>query len=212
MNVEIFPKRFENWKKYMLFQQFALEEVNTKLNILNLEYQMIHTYNPIEHIISRVKNPESIIAKLRKRGYEPTIENAEKYLNDVAGIRIICAFSNDIYKIFELLEKQDDVKVIEVKDYIKEPKPNGYRSFHMVIEIPVFLTNEVKPMKVEIQIRTIAMDFWASLEHKIYYKDEIQVPKRVTDDLKNCADMIKELDKKMLEIKKEIDELHILQE
>lgn len=212
MNVEIFPKRFENWKKYMLFQQFALEEVNTKLNILNLEYQMIHTYNPIEHIISRVKNPESIIAKLRKRGYEPTVENAEKYLNDVAGIRIICAFTNDIYKIYELLRKQDDVNVIEVKDYIKEPKPNGYRSFHMVIEIPVFLTNEVKPMKVEIQIRTIAMDFWASLEHKIYYKDEIQVPKRVTNDLKNCADMIKELDKKMLEIKKEIDELHIIQE
>ena len=192
------------WKNQMLVYKFAMDEVNTKLEILNEEFQFIHNYNPIEHMKSRLKNPESMIAKLTRKNLDVTISNARAYIQDIAGIRIICAFTTDIYQIADLLSRQTDVKVLKVKDYIQHPKPNGYRSVHMLIMIPVFLTDRVEEVPVEIQIRTIAMDFWASLEHKIYYKFAKDVPKRITDQLKESATLIDDLDKRMLELNKEV--------
>ncbi|MCL6459465.1 MAG: GTP pyrophosphokinase family protein, partial [Gorillibacterium sp.] len=166
----------------------------------------IHNYNPIEHMKSRLKNPESIIAKLKRKNLDITIANARAHIHDIAGVRIICSFTTDIYQIAELLSRQTDVTVLRVKDYIQFPKPNGYRSVHMLIMIPVFLTDRVEQVPVEIQIRTIAMDFWASLEHKIYYKFEKAIPRRITDQLKESATLIDDLDKRMLALNKEVQE------
>lgn len=193
------------WKNLIMIYKFALMEITTKLNILNEEFEFFHLHNPIEHIKSRVKSMDSLKEKLIRKGYEVNIENAKKFINDIAGARIICSFTSDIYTIYELIKKQSDLKVVEVKDYIKNPKPNGYRSLHLLVEVPVFLTNRIEEVRVEIQIRTIAMDFWASLEHRIFYKFNKDVPKELTDQLKECADMIKHLDNKMLSIKKEVD-------
>jgi putative GTP pyrophosphokinase len=193
------------WKNLMLMYRFALKEIETKLNILNEEFQFIHLHNPIEHIKTRLKTSESITSKLIRRGFEVTLENAKQYINDIAGARIICSFTSDIYAIFELIIKHDDLRVIEVKDYIKDPKPNGYQSLHLVVEVPIILSGGMEKIKVEIQIRTIAMDFWASLEHKIFYKFNKSVPDEITNELKECAEMINHLDKKMLYIKNEIE-------
>ncbi|AOT73144.1 GTP pyrophosphokinase [Geosporobacter ferrireducens] len=195
-----------DWKNLILMNRFALKEIDTKLNILNEEFQFIHLHNPIEYIKSRVKTPESIIEKLKRKGYEPTIQNAKEYIYDIAGIRIICSFVSDIYLIYDLIQNQSDVKVIEVKDYIRNPKPNGYQSLHLIVEIPVFLSDRIEEAKVEIQIRTIAMDFWASLEHKIFYKFNKAVPGYITKQLKECADVITHLDNKMLFIKDELEQ------
>ena len=194
------------WKNMILIYRFALKEVETKLNILNEEFQFIHLHNPIEHIKSRIKSPESIISKLIRRNYEVSIENAKSYITDIAGIRIICSFTSDIYAIYDLIKKHSDIRVFEVKDYIQNPKPNGYQSLHLLLEIPVFLSDRTEQVKVEIQIRTIAMDFWASLEHKIFYKFNKVVPEEITNQLKECADMIAHLDDKMLYIKNEIEQ------
>jgi putative GTP pyrophosphokinase len=194
------------WKSLMLIYKFALDEINTKLKILNEEFQLIHSHNPIEHIKSRIKSPESIADKLMRKGYEVTLENAKEHIQDIAGIRIICSFISDIYDIYDMIANQTDVNVIKVKDYIKCPKPNGYQSLHLLVEIPVFLTDRIEHVMVEIQIRTIAMDFWASLEHKIYYKFHKEVPKNITDQLNECARVIAQLDSKMLNIKDEIEE------
>ncbi len=199
-------KMINEWKNWLLVYKFALDEVNTKLEILNEEFQFIHNYNPIEHMKSRLKSPESIISKLHRKGLEVSLENARDHIHDIAGIRIICSFTTDIYKIIDLLSRQSDVQVLKVKDYIKEPKPNGYRSAHLLILIPVFLTDRVEQVPVEIQIRTVAMDFWASLEHKIYYKFDSEVPRSITDQLKNSAELIDLLDKRMLAINEEVSE------
>tara|TARA_Y100000588_G_C14077620_1_gene848656 strand:+ start:280 stop:972 length:693 start_codon:yes stop_codon:yes gene_type:complete len=209
MYEEFATKEMKPWRDLLLVHKFAVEEVNTKLQILDEEFRSIHDYNPIEHIKSRVKKPPSIMDKLVRYGYEPTIENARKHIFDIAGIRVICAFTSDIYKVYDLLERQDDVKIIEVKDYIANPKDNGYKSMHVHVEIPVFLSSGVVPTRIEIQIRTIAMDFWASLEHKIYYKYRNKAPKKITDQLKVCANMITLLDDRMLDIKNEIQELDL---
>lgn len=194
------------WRDLLLVHKFAAEEVYLKLQILDEEFRSIHDYNPIEHIKYRVKKPNSIIDKLQRRGYEPTIENARKYIYDIAGIRIICAFTADIYKVYELIKNQDDLEVVEIKDYIASPKENGYMSLHVHVEVPVFLSSGAVKIRIEIQIRTIAMDFWASLEHKIYYKYRNQAPEHITRRLKICADMITTLDSRMLQIKEEISE------
>lgn len=194
----------DRWKKELLLYKFALDEVNTKLKILNEEMLFVHNYNPIEHLKSRLKTPESIMQKLERKNFEPTLDNAKQHIYDIAGIRIICSFTTDIYTIYEMLTQQDDVYVIEVKDYIKSPKPNGYRSLHLIIEIPVFLTDRVERVKVEIQIRTVAMDFWASLEHKIFYKFDKTVPTELTDQLRESAALVAHLDKQMLNINEEI--------
>lgn len=192
------------WSKTLLIYDSALKEINTKLEILNNEFKLKHQYNPIEHVSSRLKSPESISKKLQHKGLDVTIENVLKYINDVAGIRIICSFTSDIYKIAELVSKQSDVEVLKVKDYISSPKPNGYMSYHMIITVPIFLSNRVVNTKVEIQIRTIAMDFWASLEHKMYYKFEGNSPEHIRRELKECADIVSYLDRKMLSINEEI--------
>lgn len=197
-------KAINEWKNWLLVYKFALDEVNTKLEILNEEFQFIHNYNPIEHMKSRLKSPESIISKLGRKEMDVTMENARDHIHDIAGIRIICSFTTDIYRIIDLLSRQSDVEVLKVKDYIKHPKPNGYRSAHMLITIPVFLTDRVEQVPVEIQIRTVAMDFWASLEHKIYYKFDSEVPRSITDQLKDSAELIDLLDKRMLSINEEV--------
>jgi putative GTP pyrophosphokinase len=204
MDLPIFYNEEDEWKKVMLMYDSALKEVNTKLEILNNEFKLDHQYNPIEHITSRIKTPQSIAKKIRHNGRELTVENIVKYINDVAGIRIICSFTSDIYRIADLIAKQSDVQVLKVKDYIMCPKPNGYTSYHMIISVPIFLSDTMVNVKVEIQIRTIAMDFWASLEHKIYYKFEGNAPERISKELKECADVIAFLDHKMLTLNEEI--------
>ena len=194
----------DNWKEVILVYNSALKEIGTKLEILNDEFQHVHRYNPIEHIKSRIKTSESIVKKLKKNGYESTIENMVKYVNDIAGIRIICSFTTDIYRIAEMLANQNDVKVLAVKDYIKNPKPSGYKSYHMLVSVPIFLSDSVVDTKVEIQIRTIAMDFWASLEHKIYYKFEGNAPEYISRELRDCAAITSKLDAKMLSLNEAI--------
>lgn len=188
------------WKTNMFLYNAALKEVGTKIEILNEEFLNVHNYNPIEHIKSRVKSPESIVKKLKRNGYEVTIENMVKHLNDIAGIRIICSFTSDIYMIAEMISNQSDITVIQIKDYIANPKENGYKSYHLVVSVPIYLSDGPVDVKVEIQIRTIAMDFWASLEHKIYYKFEGNAPLSIWNDLKQCADIVEVLDGRMLSL------------
>ncbi|QKE75564.1 GTP pyrophosphokinase family protein [Arthrobacter citreus] len=196
------------WTNTLLIYKFALDEINTKIKILNEEFTLTHNHNPIEHVKSRLKKPESIMEKLERKGLELTNDNLEKYINDIAGVRISCSFISDIYMIYELLKQQDDIYIIEVKDYIKKPKSNGYKSFHMIIEIPIFLASETKRVKVEIQIRTVAMDFWASLEHKIFYKYNKKVPKEIIDSLNEASATVNSLDFKMERIRDQVEQLN----
>ena len=192
------------WERMQLIYDAALREINTKLETLNNEFKIKHQYNPIEHMTSRIKSPESIAKKMQHNGRELTVENIVRYINDVAGIRVICSFTSDIYRIAKLIAKQSDVTVLKVKDYIKNPKSNGYKSYHMIVSVPIFLADTMVNAKVEIQIRTIAMDFWASLEHKMYYKFEGNAPESIRKELKECADLVAFLDQKMLAINEEI--------
>lgn len=208
MQLPLYYNEEDEWNRALLLYDSVLREINTKLEILNNEFKQAHQYNPIEHITSRIKSPESIARKIRKKGLELTVENIVKYVNDVAGVRIICSFTSDIYRIASSISNQDDVTVLRVKDYIANPKPNGYMSYHMIVSIPIFLTNDVIDTKVEIQIRTIAMDFWASLEHKIYYKFEGKAPAGIRDELKECANIISFLDEKMLSINENVKHYH----
>lgn len=198
----------EEWNRALLMYDSVLKEISTKLEILNNEFKLAHQYNPIEHITSRLKSAESIARKVRLKGKELTVENILRYINDVAGVRIICSFTSDIYRIADAIAKQDDVTVLKVKDYIAHPKPNGYTSYHMIVSIPIFLSNDVIDTKCEIQIRTIAMDFWASLEHKIYYKFEGKAPDGIRDELRECANIISFLDQKMLSINEDVKNYH----
>lgn len=190
--------QIDTWNTSMFLYNSALKEIGTRIDILNDEFLNIHKYNPIEHVKSRIKTPESIVKKLKRNGYEVTIENMLRYINDIAGIRIICSFTSDIYRIADMIAGQSDINVLTIKDYIKEPKDNGYKSYHMIVSIPIFLSDKVVEAKVEIQIRTIAMDFWASLEHKIYYKFEGQAPDDIIDALRECSDIVSILDERML--------------
>lgn len=202
----------DSWKEVVLVYNSALREIGTKLEILNDEFQHVHQYNPIEHIKSRIKSPESIVKKLKKHGYESTVQNMVQYVNDIAGIRVICSFTSDIYRIAEMLINQNDIKVISVKDYILNPKPSGYKSYHLIVTVPIFLSDRIVDTKVEIQIRTVAMDFWASLEHKIHYKFEGNAPEHIKRELVECAAMVSELDAKMLSLNEEVQEMVIRQQ
>lgn len=204
-------KSLGEWKNTLLIYKFALDEINTKIKILNEEFTLNHDHNPIEHVKSRIKSPESIIQKLERKGLKLSQQNIEHYINDVAGVRISCSFISDIYKIYDLLRQQDDIYIIEVKDYIKNPKSNGYKSFHMIIEIPIFMATETKRVKVEIQIRTIAMDFWASLEHKIYYKYNKKVPNEIIESLNEASATVNALDYKMESIKNQMEQIKELE-
>ena len=194
----------ESWNTAMLMYNSALKEMGTKLEILNDEFQHVHQYNPIEYVKKRLKSPESIVKKLKRYGYETSIPNMMEYCNDIAGIRIVCSFTSDIYRLADMIGRQNDITVISIKDYIKNPKESGYKSYHMIVSLPIFLSDRVVDTKVEIQIRTIAMDFWASLEHKIYYKFEGNAPEYISSDLRACAEIVSRLDEKMLSLNEAI--------
>lgn len=203
------PRTGENvydWQNLMFLYNAAIKEVRTKLDIMNDEFQYIHQYNPIEYIKSRIKTPESIVKKLKRDGYESTIENMVEHVNDIAGIRIVCSFTSDIYRLAEMIGQQREFSILYIKDYIKHPKESGYRSYHMHVTVPIQTSNGVVRTKVEIQIRTMAMDFWASLEHKIYYKFEGDAPDYISRDLRACAGIVSDLDEKMLSLNEAIME------
>lgn len=191
--------------KLMLGYKFAMNDVLAKIEILQEEFKVIHEYSPIEHVASRIKHPKSILKKVNYKNLPLTIETIQDNLKDIAGIRIVCSFEEDLYKIADMLCMQRDIQLIEKKDYIKHPKDNGYRSLHLIMKVPVFLSTEEREVYVEIQLRTIAMDFWASLEHKIYYKYNHAVPEHIKRGLKEAADQATVLDKKMANLNKEIN-------
>jgi putative GTP pyrophosphokinase len=196
-----------SWNTVMLLYESAIKKFRTKVEILNDEFQQVHQYNPIEYIKTRVKTPESIVKKLKKNGYDVSIPSMIEHCNDIAGVRIVCSFTSDIYEIAEMIGRQTDVTVISIKDYIKNPKPSGYKSYHMLVKIPIYLSDKTVDTKVEIQIRTIGMDFWASLEHKINYKFEGNVPEDIRDELVACAQMVSKLDDRMLLLNQEVQSL-----
>ena len=198
----LIAKRAHEYAKLMAYYRCALMEVETKFKVLNEEFSLRLDRNPIENIKSRLKRPISIRNKLKKYGYPLTMQNIEEQLHDVAGIRVVCSFPSDVYTIAEALLNQDDVTLIRMKDYIKNPKPSGYRSLHLIIEIPIFLAKEKRMMKVEIQLRTIAMDCWASLEHQIHYKKDFNFTDAMAAELALCADLSAELDQRMETLRK----------
>ena len=196
---QILNEDIDSWETAMFLYNSALKEVGTKLDILNDEFVHIHKYNPIEYIKKRIKTPESIVKKLKRDNYEVTIENMVKYIKDIAGIRIVCSFTSDIYRLAEMIGKQNDLTVVSIKDYIKHPKASGYKSFHMQVSLPIFLSDRVVDTMVDIQIRTIAMDFWASLEHKLRYKKNIPAEQldELSRELYSCAENIASIDERM---------------
>ena len=189
----------------MMQYRCALMEVETKLNVLNAEFTMKNNRNPFESIKSRIKTPKSILEKLQRKGFEISVKGIEENLADVAGIRVICSFPDDIYATAKMLTDQDDIRVIQVKDYIINPKPNGYRSLHLILEVPIFLSNEKKNMKVEVQFRTIAMDFWASLEHKLKYKKNIENAEEISKEVQRCAEASSQLALRMQALRDRIE-------
>ena len=186
-------------QRLLCYYQCALMETETKFRVLNEEFSLRHERNPISTIQTRLKNPKSIIEKMRRRGFPLTIESMEENVFDIAGIRAVCSFVDDVYFVANCLRDQDDIKILQIKDYIKEPKDNGYRSLHMIIEIPIFLQAEKRFMKVEVQLRTIAMEFWANLDHKMRYKKNIDpaVEKKIENELLQCALLSADLDSRM---------------
>lgn len=200
-------KQAKPFLEQMMYHRCAIREVETKLRVLDEEFSVVADRNPIQSIKTRIKSPVSIADKLRRRGFDVTIENMVTQLNDIAGVRVICSFIEDIYKLAEMLLNQDDILLVEVKDYIQNPKPNGYRSLHLIVDVPIFLSNEKRHMRAEVQFRTIAMDFWASLEHQLKYKKKIENPEHIASELKKCADTITEVDIKMQEIRDMIEKI-----
>ncbi|MFX0539847.1 GTP pyrophosphokinase [Ornithinimicrobium sp. Y1847] len=192
------------FQRFLLEYEFGLREVETKIEILRDEFREIHDYNPIEHVTSRVKSPDSLLAKVARRGVPPNFEDMREQITDIAGVRVTCAFISDVYRLVELLTAQDDITVRCRKDYIAEPKPNGYQSLHAVVEVPVYMSTGRVDVPVEIQFRTIAMDFWASLEHKIHYKYASDVPPELLEELTDAARTAAELDSRMQRLHREL--------
>ncbi len=198
-------KQLKPFNKLMLEYHAAIMEVETRLKVLNEEFSQEYNRNPFESIKSRLKSPASIYEKLERKGYPVTVEGIRENLTDVAGLRVICSFPDYIYRMAKLFTRQDDIILLREKDYIKNPKPNGYRSLHLIVGVPVYLSNEKMHVKTEVQFRTIAMDFWASLEHKLKYKKNVDSADEIVDRLKECADSIEVLDYQMQEIRNKID-------
>ena len=188
----------------MAYYKCAIMEVETKFKVLNEQFSLEYDRNPIESIKTRVKSLDGIVRKVRRKNIPLTLSAIEQNINDIAGIRVVCSFPEDIYLLADCLLQQDDIRLIEQKDYIKHPKENGYRSLHLIVAVPIFLQNEKREMKVEVQLRTIAMDFWASLEHKIHYKFEGDAPENIKNELVECARMVSDLDARMLSLNEEI--------
>lgn len=210
-DAQTFVNNTAKFNDLMMMYRCTVREVRTKLEVLNDEFSVEYKRNPISFIKTRIKKPESILRKLNKLGYDFTAENIQEHLNDVAGIRVVCAFIDDIYTIAELLSSQDDITVIQIKDYIKNPKPNGYRSYHMIVEIPVFFSKGKTPMRAEIQIRTNGMDFWATLEHQLRYKkgiEEMDGYDQISDELTKTAHELISMDNEMQRIKNKIGRFH----
>lgn len=183
----------------------AIRSIRTKLEILDREFSIHYSSNPIHHVDSRLKSPQSIVEKLHRKGFPVTIESAEEHLFDIAGVRIICNYIDDIYRLADLITRQQDIELVEKCDYIRDPKPNGYRSLHLVVRVPVYLSDHTESVPVEIQIRTIAMDFWASLEHDLRYKaDKSKLPKGINEEMLDCSNKIAEIDLKMQDMYKRI--------
>ncbi|GLI08490.1 GTP pyrophosphokinase [Paenibacillus tyrfis] len=195
------------WKEMFLPYKFAMEQLSTTIRHINEEAMHVYNYNPIEHIKTRIKSPESIINKLQRKGLPISLVTARDHLNDIIGVRIICSFLSDIYDLYEILNNRHDMKIIECKDYIRNPKPNGYQSLHLIVEVPVLLSKGTQLVKAEIQLRTLGMDFWASLEHKIFYKYNKDIPDRLKQELLSAAHLTVELDAKMKAISDEIGHL-----
>lgn len=211
--VNVFDETTTNWieektkdiMKLMSYYRCAMMEIETKFKVLNEEYSLKSDRNPISSIKSRIKDMQSIRGKFQRRGIKMSLEALEKDINDIAGVRVICSFPGDVYEIAEAFLKQDDIRLLEMKDYIKNPKPNGYRSLHMIVEIPIFLSEEKKMMKVEIQLRTIAMDFWASLEHQLRYKKDVEFTDEMAHELMECANVSAKLDERMDNLRKSVE-------
>lgn len=205
---EALVQQISDYRQLMMMYNSAILEITTKLEILNDELSM-HQNTPIQFIKSRVKQPQSIVAKLKRLNKSINNDSIVSTLNDVAGIRVVCSFIDDVYKISEMLTKQDDIRVIEIKDYIKNPKANGYRSYHLIVEVPVYFSNKKQGVRVEIQIRTVAMDFWASLEHQFKYKEDVDLTNDLEKELKECAETIADTDKKMMAIRNKIHKSNV---
>ncbi len=190
----------DSFETAMFIYQSALIQMSSRIEVLNSELTQVYSYNPIEYVKSRLKSPESIVKKLRSDGHNVNIHDMLEYVNDIAGIRITCSFFSEIYFLADMLSHQDNLTVLSIKDYISHPKESGYKSYHMLLSLPVALADAVVPAKVELQLRTMAMDFWASLEHKIYYKYEGNAPDYFARELRECASIISKLDSKMMSL------------
>ncbi len=201
---EDIKEKSEPYIKLMSYYKCAMMEIETKFNVLNEEFSLQHDRNPISSIKCRLKSPGSIVNKIKKNDLPYTLDSVEEHIRDVAGVRVCCAFIEDVYMLADALLNQDDVTLIEKKDYIASPKPNGYRSLHLIVEIPIFLANEKRTMKVEIQLRTIAMDFWASLEHQLRYKKDFEFTQAMADELLSCAELSAALDRKMDALREQV--------
>lgn len=191
-------------QRFLMGYRFGLREIETKIAILREEFLLLHDYNPIEHVTSRVKSPDSLVEKVQRKGVEADFDSIRRAITDIAGVRITCSFTADAYRLFDLLTAQDDVHLVEVKDYIAQPKANGYKSLHAIVSVPVYLSTGRLDVPVEVQFRTIAMDFWASLEHKIYYKYDAQIPSELSESLRDAAHSAAELDARMERLHREI--------
>lgn len=191
-------------QRFLMGYRFGLREIETKIAILREEFLLLHDYNPIEHVTSRVKSPDSLVEKVQRKGVAADFDSIRRAITDIAGVRITCSFTADAYRLFDLLTAQDDVHLVEVKDYIAQPKANGYKSLHAIVSVPVYLSTGRLDVPVEVQFRTIAMDFWASLEHKIYYKYDAQIPSELSESLRDAAHSAAELDARMERLHREI--------
>ena len=201
-DVDAISERLNDFSTMMAYYRCAIMEIETKFNVLNEEFSLQYDRNPINGMKSRLKSLASMKGKMEKKGLPFTVEDIEENINDIAGIRVICSFPNDVYMLADALLKQDDITLVKKKDYIENPKPNGYRSLHLIVSVPIFLAKEKRPMKVEIQLRTIAMDFWASLEHQLRYKKDFEFTENMAKELLYCADLSAELDSKMESLRK----------
>ncbi|MCL6603342.1 MAG: GTP pyrophosphokinase family protein [Paenibacillus sp.] len=202
-----YPRKIDELMQLPALYRLALNELQNKIDVIKTEWQIRDGFSPIEHIKSRIKEPKSILQKMERKGYELSSENMEQYIHDIAGMRIVCAFVKDIYRLVDHLCIREDIRVLEIKDYIAHPKPNGYQSLHLIVSIPLILLEGTRWVKAEIQLRTLAMDFWASMEHILYYKFDKQLPAHVAEELKEAARAADELDQKMLRLRTEILEL-----
>lgn len=202
---QMFPR---DLRRFLMVYEFAIAEVTTKIEILRSEYTHLHDHNPIEHVTTRLKEPQGIIAKAQRQGCGLGYDEVREHVRDIAGVRVVCSFVSDVYTIFDAFCEQADIEVVEVEDYIVTPKANGYQSLHAIIEVPVFLSGGAERVPVEMQFRTVAMDFWATLEHKIYYKYDRRVPGELLDELKEAADIAARLDQRMERLHQEVAALN----